>query len=153
MSENNPQKPLLSAALDYAANGIAIFPIKERDKSPLTKNGFKDASTDPETIAGWWGEWPNANIGLPTGEVNRVWVLDIDGDEGKEAFDGLVAEHGEIPETSQSITGNGRHIIFKHPGEKLKNSVGNLGKGLDVRGDGGYIVAAPSIHPTGHQYK
>jgi putative DNA primase/helicase len=153
MLENNSQNPLLSVALDYAANGTAIFPVKERGKSPLTKNGFKDASTDPEKIAGWWGKWPNANIGLPTGEVNKVWVLDIDGDEGKEAFDGLVAEHGEIPETSQSITGNGRHIIFKHPGEKVKNSVRNLGKGLDVRGDGGYIVAPPSIHPTGHQYK
>ena len=153
MSENTPRKPLLSAALDYAANGIAIFPLKKRSKLPLTKNGFKDASTAPDTIVSWWEKWPNANIGLPTGEVNGVWVLDIDGDEGKEAVDGLVAEHGEIPETSQSITGNGRHIFLKHPGEKLKNSVRTLGKGLDVRGDGGYIVAPPSIHPTGHQYK
>jgi hypothetical protein len=115
MSENNPRKPLLSAALDYAANGIAIFPIKQRSKLPLTKNGFKAASTDPDTIAGWWEKWPNANIGLPTGKINRVWVLDIDGNEGKETFDGLVAEHGEIPETSQSITGNGRHIFLSIP--------------------------------------
>ena len=72
MSENTPQNPLLSAALDYAANGISIFPVKERGKSPLTNNGFKDASTDPDTIVRWWEKWPNANIGLPTGKANRV---------------------------------------------------------------------------------
>ena len=76
MSDNQ----LLLAALDYAKKGYSVFPLQPKGKKPLTRNGFKDASTDPEQIRRWWEQWPNANIGLPTGSKNGLFVVDVDGD-------------------------------------------------------------------------
>src|SRR5262245_2554003 len=70
--------PLLEAALGYAARGLPVFPCKRADKSPLTRHGFNDASTDPEQIREWWTQWPNAMIGMPTGAVSGIDVLDLD---------------------------------------------------------------------------
>ena len=70
----------LNAALGYAAQGLYVFPIKPRGKTPLTNHGFKDASTDPEQIRAWWTRWPDANIGITTGKASGFWVLDLDGE-------------------------------------------------------------------------
>lgn len=89
---------------------------------------------------------------MPTGEPSGLYVVDIDGPEGRASLAELEKEHGPIPLTKASTTGRGTHYLFKAtPG--IRNSQGTIGKGIDTRGDGGYIVAPPSIHPNGHRYK
>ena len=68
----------LDAALDYARNGIPIFPANPLDKKPLTANGFKDATTDEAQIRAWWLKWPNAMLAAPTGSTSGFWVVDLD---------------------------------------------------------------------------
>ncbi len=122
-------------------------------KHPLTKRGVKDASKDPAQIIKWWQRWPWANVGVATGQVSGLFVLDIDGEAGEESLRGLEAEHGKLPDTVEQLTGSGgRHLLFKHPaGQVIGNKV-RIAPGLDVRGEGGYIVVAPSTHASGRQY-
>lgn len=121
-------------------------------KHPLTPNGVKDASKDQATIDGWWQRWPDANIGIATGAVSGFFVLDVDGQEGEESLRELEAQHGPLPATVEALTGGGgRHLLFRHPATPVRNTVGLLPH-LDVRGDGGYIVAPPSRHASGRQY-
>jgi len=113
-----------------------------------------EATTDPLMIAGWWDTQPDANIGLKAGKTSGVVVLDVDPAHGGEAsLRALAAAHGELPLTPMSNTGGGgRHYLFAHPGVEIRNSAGRLGPGLDIRGDGGYIVVPPSLHPSGKRY-
>lgn len=147
-------KNSLQAALGYAARGIAVFPLHPRGKTPLTAHGLKDASTDPAAITAWWQQWSEANIGIVTGE-NSFWVLDIDGTEGEKSLRALEEEHGALSQTVEVITGgDGRHLYFQCPQQGvIFNSAGRLGRCLDVRGNGGYVVAPPSIHETGRRYE
>lgn len=138
---------MLAAALTYARRGVPVFPLQPGRKEPATQRGFYDATTDPETIRRWWARVPTANIGIPTGEASGWLVLDVDPDRGgRESLERLEATHGPIGATLRVRTGGaGEHIILRYPaGEKVANSAGKLGPGLDVRGEGGYIVAAPS---------
>lgn len=138
------------AALWYAVQrGWAVFPLKPGDKIPMTSQGFKDATTSAEQIEAWWMDKPNANIGIATGEVSGIVVVDVDGPQGEAALAAL----GQMPATPVSLTGKGRHLIFQRPPDGLRNSAGKLGPQLDTRGDGGYIVAPPSIHPNGGKYQ
>lgn len=140
---------LLRAALSYAQElGWAVFPLKPGDKVPLTTHGLKDATTDVEQITAWWTERPMANIGIATGEVSSIVVVDVDGPQGEAAL----ARFGFMPDTPSSLTGKGRHLIFRRPPDGLRNSAGRLGPQIDIRGDGGYIVAPPSVHPSGGKY-
>lgn len=146
---------MLDHALDYARRGWHVFPLEVRGKRPLTKRGLLDATTDETQIRAWWQRWPDANIGVRTGSISGLVVLDVDPDHGGDAsILRLIEEHGAIPETVASITGGGgRHYLFAHPGGiEIRNTAGKLGRGLDTRGDGGYIVAAPSVHPSGTPY-
>jgi hypothetical protein len=129
--------------LAYAGEGVPVFPCKPGGKEPLTRNGFKDASTDASKITAWFNRWPNANIGIPTGERSGILALDVDQPAG---LDALEAEHGKLPATRTNLTGSGgMHYLFTYPaGEKIRNSAGKLATGLDVRGEGGYIIAPPS---------
>ncbi len=147
--------PLLENALRYARRGWRVFPCAPRGKVPLTAHGVKDGSTEPETIRGWARRWPSANIGVATGAESGFFVLDVDGAKGEETLAGLTEKHGALPQTVEAHTGGGgRHLLFKHPGgTTLKNSAGKLGLGLDTRGDGGYIIAPPSVHPSGPPYQ
>jgi uncharacterized protein YdaU (DUF1376 family) len=167
MSDN----PLLSAALEYAARGWCIFPLhsigsgqctchkhdcKRKGKHPRTRNGLKDATDNVEVINGWWGKWQDANIGLLTGAESGFIVLDVDdkdGVYGSESLQRFSEDYGWNGQTLMSITGNGRHLLFQHPGQPIKNSASTVAPGLDVRGEGGYIVAPPSVHFTGKQYR
>lgn len=123
----------------------------------LVPHGLKDASTDPEVITRWWRDSPTANIGIVTGAESGIVVLDVDTIKaGDESLFDLERDHGKLPETVMAITGSGGfHYLFQHPGAgvKVKNSVDNLGVGLDVRGDGGYIVVSPSLHISGRRYE
>ena len=121
-------------------------------KHPRTLRGVKDATTDINTIRTWWHEYPDANIGIATGIVSGIFVLDVDGEIGERSLNQLINKYGTLPETVEAFTGGGgRHIFFKRPRNTVKNKVA-LAQGLDVRGDGGYIVAPPSIHISGRQY-
>ncbi|MHB1414620.1 MAG: bifunctional DNA primase/polymerase [Chloroflexota bacterium] len=162
---------LLEAALAYASRGWPVFPLhvprpdggcscnqsdcKRQGKHPQTLHGHREATTDPEVVRRWWtGLFPGSNIGLCTGSVSGLVVLDVDADkDGEESLAELERDHEKLPATVESLTGGGgRHIFFGHPGGTLKCTVAKLGAGLDVRADGGYIVAPPSLHASGRQY-
>lgn len=152
---------LLTAALWYATRKKPVFPLHSVDeagrcscggkpgckpgKHPRIRNGHHGASTDPNRIRSWWSQWPDANIGIPTGESSGLLVLDID-DHGSASLEALEAKHGQLPETLTVGTGGGgRHIYFRYrTGSDIRNSTGKVGSGLDVRGEGGYVVAPPS---------
>jgi hypothetical protein len=159
----------LAAALSYADRGWAVFPCNEPvasgcschrpgcaspAKHPRTIHGLRDASTDPERIARWWRRWPTANIGVQTGATSGLVVLDVDPDhEGLRTLADLQRQHGPLPPSPAVRTGGGgRHYWFAHPGQAVRNSAGRLGSGLDIRGDGGYVIAPPSRHITGGRY-
>ena len=163
----------LRAALRYASLGWRVLPLhtpdatgacscRRRDcpkpgKHPRTRRegdvivgGVHDASSSAEVVSSWWRMWPDANVGLATGELI---VIDVDGALGEASLQRLQDEHGPLPATLEATSGRGRHLYFADPSEPLGNSVGRLGGGLDVRGNGGYIVAPPSLHADGHRYR
>lgn len=128
-----------------------------KDKKPLTAHGVKDATTDFDTITKWWKRNPNANIGIACGQVSGgLLVIDLDEREnGVSGFDSLhewESANGELPETARTITGKGGSHILYRVDHKENNRV-DLLDGIDVRSDGGYIVAPPSIHPNGNRYE
>lgn len=166
----NGQDVRLQAALTYANRGWPVIPLHSIEasghctcgnigcsrpgKHPRTKHGLKEATIDPAKIAEWWTCWPKANIGVVTGRASGLLVIDIDGEEGKQSLDDLERRFGKLPTTLESSTGRGRHLYFQYPaGISIRNSIGKLEKGLDVRGDGGYVVAPPSDHVSGAEYK
>jgi hypothetical protein len=143
---------MLQTARALAEKGLAIFPCLPRDKRPATPHGLKDATTDPIEIENWWHQNPNYNIAIATGAVSGVFVIDLDGVEAEVELRKLEAQHGELPATVESITGRGRHLFFKCPEKSVRNSAGKIATGVDVRATGGYVIAPPSIHPTGRRY-
>lgn len=158
---------IFEAAELYLSKGFKIFPVhgivdsrctcgnpecgKSSGKHPNTAHGFKDAVDSLEKFKAITPK--NSNIAIRTGEQSGFWVLDVDGGEGIASLGALEATHGPLTRTPAQSTGKGMHILFKHPGVKVKNSVKSLGLGLDVRGDDGYIVGAPSKHLLGHSYQ
>lgn len=142
----------LDAALDYAARGWRVFPCRPAGKLPLTEHGFKDATTDALVITAWREANPTANVAIATGA--GLVVIDVDGLAGRASLRELEEKHGELPTTLHATTGgDGEHFYFAVPdGVEIRNSAGKLGKGLDIRGDGGYVIAPPSVHQSGHAY-
>ncbi len=165
---NSPPNELLRFAHGYGRRGWPVLPLhavldgrcscgrtgcSSPGKHPRIPNGVKGAKSDPETIAGWWDTWPDSNIGIATGAVAGIVVIDIDLDKGGvDSWAELVAAQGEAPTLETKTGGGGRHLIYKHPGEKTGNRTG-IQPGIDVRGDGGYIVAPPSVHASGGSYE
>jgi len=144
---------ILEAALSYAARGWPVLPCRPKGKTPLCAHGVHAATTDKRTIRDWWVSWPSANVGIACGAASGLVVLDVDaGHGGEESLAKLEREHGALPVTVEAHTGGGgRHLFFRHPGGRVKNRV-CLRPGLDVRGDGGYVVAPPSVHESGGRY-
>lgn len=145
--------PRLLAALAYAKRGWAVFACRPRAKQPATKHGFKDATTEKSTIVGAWRSNPEANVAIATGAVSSIVVLDVDPRNGG---DSSLAEleriNGGLPETVSAETGGGgRHFYFAAPEGGVPSGV--LADGLDVKGDGGYVIAPPSVHPDGGMYR
>lgn len=118
----------------------------------LVPNGKDQATTDQGAIARWWATHPSANIGLRTGTVSGLLVLDVDGVVGQESLRALVTRHGRFRAAWVRTGGGGWHAYFAHPGGELPNSAGRLGPKLDTRGDGGYVAAPPSLHASGRPY-
>lgn len=144
----------LDAALTYAAYGWCVLPIRAGGKAPAISNWTEAATTDPEVIRGWWQTWPDAGVGILTGPRSGIWVLDVDGQLGADSLADLEREHGPLPATPLSLTGSGgRHYVFAlPPGLVIRNSASAIAPGLDVRAEGGQIVAPPTIHPNGQPY-
>ena len=158
-------------ALSYVVRGWHAFPVnyivngqcscgKGSDcaspgKHPLTKNGFQDATDDPEIIKAWWRENPSANIAIATGEVSGLAVLDVDNKNGGFSnLDLLQEECDGFPETLTVKTGSGgTHYFFKRPSDGFRTTNNVIASGLDTRGDGGYIVAVGSNHISGGSYE
>ena len=165
---------LLEAALALAIRGIPVFPLhtptaeggcscsrggqckrNSPGKHPRISDWQAEASTDQDQIRRWWRKWPDANIGMPTGALSGIVCLDVDaGHLGFQELDGK--ELGEGPSAS---TGNGVHIFYAHPGGDvvLEQRIGGNGDNwpyqhIDFKGDGNYVVAAPSLHYSGREY-
>jgi hypothetical protein len=150
--QNTIQTPLCNAAIAYATRGFAVFPCVPRAKVPATPHGCRDATKDIAQIAHWWRDNPHYNVAVATGPVSKVFVLDVDGLDAEASLHKLEQLHGALPETVESITPRGRHLFFKCETGAVRNSAGGLAPGLDIRGDGGYVVLPPSMHPSGRRY-
>ncbi|MFB7289010.1 bifunctional DNA primase/polymerase [Actinacidiphila glaucinigra] len=131
--------------------GIAEHDYKQGGKHPVHKGWQNEASTDWATVARWWQADPTANIGVATGEASGIFVLDVDPDNGGlDSLTELETKYGALPTTWRVETGSGGlHFYFAWPGFNPKNSAGKLGAGLDVRADGGQVVAPPSVSVKG----
>jgi hypothetical protein len=164
-------------ALSYIAHDVPVFPCRDRDevtdkldpetgefevlkvKTPLVSSGFKGASKNVRVTGIQWDRHPTAMVGAPTGEQMGAWVLDVDvhkDDDGNiingyETLAALEAKHEPLPPTATAKTaGGGEHRYFKHvPGVRNR---GKLGKGLDVRGSGGFVIMPGSITAEGNEY-
>lgn len=171
-----------TVARNYAESGWKVFPVRPGGKLPLIPaahpegdplkatcrgecgrhgHGVHDATTDPDTVIGWWRRCPNANIGVAAGG-NRLAILDVDvtkgGAESLAKLTAYLTQRGTpLPETLTQYTGTGGyHFVYSAPEGGIKNVSNAFGPdmpGLDTRGRGGYIVAAPSIHPNGNEYR
>lgn len=150
---------LKEAALNYAKLGLAVFPIIEKDKKPLTANGFKDATTDPAKIEEWWAIHPNANVGIATGDMSGGLVaidMDIDKEKDKDGYHSFLKWCDDnfliLPDSWLSITGRGGYHLLYRSLFPVPSKIGWL-EDVDIRANGGYIVAPPSVHPNGTKYQ
>lgn len=162
----------IDAALVYARRGWEVFPCHSPAKGPAActccrpdcsspakhprvKGGLHAATRDEDVIRRWWANWPNANVAIRTGAPSGLVVVDVDPDHGGDrSLEALLADRGPLPGCRTIRTGSGgSHFYFAHPGGSVSNDAGRrLGAGLDVRGDGGYVVAPPSAHVSGRRY-
>ncbi len=142
--------PMIEAALSYAQNGWPVFPLSPNAKSPLKgSNGHKDATKDLEKIHRWWSDNPMANIAVATGSPSGLIVFDVDPQHGgHESFKKLEKRYSQLPQTRMSRTAHGGlHRFYQYPndGQRYPNAVELQGlPGIDVRGDGGYVLLPPS---------
>ena len=147
MSSNSPE--ILGEALRLAAAGRPVFPCK-RTKAPYTRQGFKDATTNADIIARWWTQWPDANIGYPTGNGIVVIDTDLDDEAGKDGEFELIGMPDLPPTYKVRTPRGGYHRYYRTPGGMvMPNSSDKLANGIDVRGDGGYVLAPPSATDKG----
>lgn len=147
--------PVGEKALDYARFGWHVFPVVPGDKNPSVRGGLLAATTDRDRIVNFWREHPNHNVAIRCGAESKIIVLDVDDrHDGDESLRALEARFGELPTTlSIKTPGGGTHFYFDHPGQEIRNSASMLGQGLDIRGDGGYVLAPPSVNGTGKTYE
>jgi putative DNA primase/helicase len=159
---NGAEGSMLKFALDYARRGWAVFPCKPSSKAPYIDGGFKNASIDPAIITQWWRQWPEAMIGIRMGAESGAWTLDPDapkepgGIDGRQSWADLQQKHGAAPHThTHNTPGGGQHLLFKYRADRpITNREGGLAKlGINVRGEGGYIIAPPSINADGKAYE
>lgn len=165
-SSNNVEHAIL-----YARRGWPVLPLHSikagvctcgnrecgsAGKHPRTRHGHKDATIEETVIRQWWSKYPDANIGIVTGKASGLVVVDIDPRNGGDVSFTELCEGYEVPNTLCAKTGGGgRHLVFSYPDdiEKVKGRSNALGDGVDVKADGGYIVAAPSVHYCGECYE
>jgi hypothetical protein len=157
---------VLDAALEYARSGWAVFPAPPGKKKSYKAAKFSSGQNwgktkSAEEIKRDFARWPDANVGIPTGVENNIFVVEADTPEGHEvdgiaALKELEAEHGKLPDTLMAISPTGSlHHFFNHPGGgvKIKNSASEIAPGIDVRGEGGMVIAPPSVKPGVGAYR
>lgn len=151
----SPKSTALRYAEFYAKQGLRVFPCWPKAKNPIPQNGCYAATTDPAQLRKWWPDDSN-NLAISTG--NGIIVIDLDnapdnGRYGSEIWDEWQREHGQAPDTWECLTGGGgRHLYFRCNDERL--TVGtNIAPGVDFRGNGGYVIAPPSVHQSGTRYE
>jgi len=143
--------PFLLAALEYEAKGFSVIPLKPKDKIPLIPSWtqFQVERADREQLGEWWRTWPTANLGILTGGISGgVYVIDTDSPEAASSLKPML---GPMEDVGISATGKGFHLFYHH-GAPLQNKTGVLPQ-VDFRGDGGYVVAPPSVHASGKHYE
>ena len=143
---------MIRPALALAKKGVRVFPCTPRGKTPAVAGGCNAATTNEQTIVQWWQHIPDANIGIATGAPSGIFVVDVDGIDAEAELRKLEAQHGTLPASVEAITARGRHIYFRMPATDVRNSTGKIASGVDVRGTGGFVVAPPSVHPSGRRY-
>lgn len=148
---------LAADAVELVRRGFSVLPLATRAKEPngrLVPHGVYDASSDPDRVAAWWCDTPDGNIGIATGRASGVFVVDMDPRNGGcQSLATLVHQFGALPETATVTTGGpdgGRHFYFAYPGSSVRNI--DLAAGVQIKGDGAYVVAPCSVHPSGHAY-
>lgn len=170
MTASHPE-PMVDVALRYASAGLSVFPAYTIDegacschsvscKSPgkhpiasLVPHGVLEATTDEMTVRQWWLLFPDANIGIATGDPSAIVVVDVDAG-GEDTLGHLEERHGELGATWLVNTGSGgMHLYYRMPSADVRNSAGAIGPGVDVRGNGGYVIAPPSLHVSGGHYR
>lgn len=139
-------KMLPHALMYWRQTRWSIFPLHYRTKRPALKHWKPYQYERPKWghVDTWWTRWPHAGIALVTGEISSVVVIEED-------REGALAELGPVPETLTAHSARGRHFYFEHPGRWVKTRP-DLVPDVDVRGDGGFVVLPPSVHPSGHVY-
>jgi hypothetical protein len=151
---NKPENILLNAALTYADLNWSIIPIRPDKKAPYVRwKPFQEKRATKEQIINWWEKYPQARIGIVTGKISDLVIVDFDGPEAKPLFEENVCK---LPDTLEQATGRGSHAGFKYPADKngIKTRPNYNGlKGVDLKADGGYIVAAPSPYDSEKNYK
>lgn len=165
--DGSQQLRMLDHALSYAELGLRVFPLfEQRDgvcacldgpacnrpgKHPRISRWQDHATCDETTIRAWWARNPHSGIAVATGAGSGVVVIDLDGPEGRASFAALESQHGAIGLTPESKTARGDHIWCAHPGTPVK-TVARVAPGVDVRGDGGFVVVPPTRHASGVEY-
>lgn len=140
---------VLNAALHYERLGWSVIPLKPKEKTPFFPWAeFQKRKATPNEIKSWFIKTPTANIGIVTGSVSRLVVVDLDGLKGVQ----YGIDH-KLTSPLTQITGHGRQLFYKYPTEGISNSAGKIAEGVDIRGEGGYVVAPPSVHPNGKVYQ
>ena len=162
---------MLDAALGYAERGFAVFPVHSvfngrctcgkpnctsPGKHPLHTGGYRLATSDTDQIRAWWNVQPFANVAIATGAVSGVFVLDVDvgAKGGLASLRQLEDQYGPLDKSMSVRTGSGGwHFYFEMPERDFTISAGVLGQGLDIRANRGHVVAPPSIHVSGNEYR
>ena len=165
--ENND---LIQAALGYAARGWRVVPVHtvnddgscscgnphctNQGKHPIQADWPKQATIETSVIEAYWREASLANVGIATGSASGIFVVDLDGPEGIEGLKAIATQYGGLPPTYTVVTGSGgRHLYFVCPRDRI---IGNRAKindqPIDVRGEGGQVLAPPSLHRSGRRY-
>ena len=144
-----------AAARAYLQHGWSVIPIEPRGKRPIIKwTTYQSRTPTMHEIDGWFAKADNFNIAIVTGKLSGIVVLDVDpSHQGAISLQSWENQHSPLPTTFEVRTGGGgRHLYFKHPGTRTPNRA-NLAAGIDLRGDGGCVVAPPSLHRSGHHYQ
>lgn len=158
----------LDFALSYATRGWAVFPCygimgdvcacrkkgacNKPGKHPRTQTGFHAASTDKTKIRRWFRANPDANIGIATGEPSGLVVIDVDPPEGQKTIGDLQERLGKLPPSPMAQTGRGWHLVFDQNGAPIGSHI-NYAPDVDIKGNGGYVIAPPSLHLSGKRYR
>jgi replicative DNA helicase len=151
-------------ALSYLKKGYSVIPVKspqmiradlateeiiKQCKVPLIGwKEFQNRRPTEEEVAEWFEMWPEANIGIVTGKISNLVVFDLDSEDAVAYSE----KQGGFPETVKALTGKGYHLYMQHPGFEIRNSV-NKDLYIDIRADGGFVVASPSVHGSGRRYE